>query len=305
MADYDTLQKKRNALVGGFVIIGFCAFVWILFRFGELPLLVSQFRSFQITADFRSAPGVQDNTPVKYCGYQVGRVMEVKPPFLYIEPETGLSYHKVRIVIAIDRREDFFIPSNVAVKIKRRSMGSSYIELQPRPGVPILPFDTNRPETVHLIEGVHLEGELGVGSELAPEQVQKMLPVLVENLTNLAGNINTIVGDAENQANLKQSLANTAQLTAKASETLDVLQQRVDEVGEGLAETLAEVHLLLNKITSGDGTAAKLLNDAELYENLLDSSEELKLALEQLKEFATDTKDKGLNIKDGINIKLW
>ena len=63
--------------------------------------------------------------------------------------------------------------------------------------------------------------------------------------------------------------------------------------------------MLLSKINSGDGTAAKLLNDAELYENLLDSSEELKLALEQLKEFATETKDKGLNIKDGINVKLW
>ena len=158
MADYNTLQKKRNALVGGFVIIGFCVFVWILFRFGELPLLVSRFRSFQITADFREAPGVQDNTPVRYCGYQVGRVMEVKPPFLYVDPETGQSYHKVRVIIAIDRREDFFIPSNVGVKIKRRSMGSSYIELQPRPDKPMLPLDPDRPETAHLIEGLHLEG---------------------------------------------------------------------------------------------------------------------------------------------------
>lgn len=305
MADYDTLQKKRNAIVGGFVIVGFCVFVWILFRFGELPLVVSRFRSFQITVDFRTAPGLQSNTPVKYCGYQIGRVIKVEPPFLYIEPETGQSYHKVRTTIALDRREGLLIPSNVSIKIKRRSMGSSYIEFDPSPDKPLLPLDPNRPETVYLLQGMHLEGEVGIGSELIPEQVQKALPILVDNLTNLAANINTIVGDVENQNNLKQSLANTVQLTAKATETLEILQQKVEGLGEELSETLCELNLLLSKITSGSGTAARLLNDAELYENLLDSSEELKLAMEQLKEFATDTKNEGLNIKDGINVKLW
>ena len=305
MADYDTLQKRRNAIVGGFVIIGFCAFVWILFMFGELPLFVSRFRSFEITVDFRDAPGIQDNTPVKYLGYQVGRIVKIYPPFLYIDPETGTACHKVRVAIAIDKREDFFIPSNVSVKIKRRSMGSSYIEFEPNPDKPMVPLDPDRPETVHLLEGAHLDGEIGISGELIPEDIQKNLPILVENLTNLAANINTIVGDPENQANLKQSLKNTAQLTAKAIETLDILQQKVDGVGEELTETLTELRLLLTKVTSGDGTAARLLNDAELYENLLDSSEELKLALGQLREFATDTKNEGLNIKDGINIKLW
>jgi len=205
----------------------------------------------------------------------------------------------------LDKRKDFFIPSNVSVKIKRRSIGSSYIEFEPNPDKPLLPLDPNRPETAHLIQGTHLEGEVGVGSELIPEQVQKTLPILVDNLTNLAANINTIVGDVENQNNLKQSLANTVRLTAKATETLEVVQRRVDGLGEELSETLCELNLLLSKITSGNGTAAKLLNDAELYENLLDSSEELKLAMEQLKEFATDTKNDGLNIKDGINVKFW
>lgn len=305
MPDYNTLQKKRNAIVGGFVIVGFCAFVWILFKFGELPLVVSRFRSFEIMVDFREAPGIQDNTPVRYCGYQVGRVVRINPPFLYIEPETGTSYHKVRVVIAVDRREDFFIPSNVSVKIKRRSMGSSYIKFEPNPDKPMVPLDPDRPETVHLLKGVHLEGEVGISSEFIPEEVQKNLPILVKNLTNLAANINAIVGDPENQANLKRSLKNTAQLTAKTIETLDILETRVDGVGEELSETLIELRSLLIKTTSGDGTIAKLLNDAKLYENLLDSSEELKLALKQLREFATDTKNEGLNLKDGINLKLW
>lgn len=305
MADYNTLQRKRNALVGGFVIIGFCAFVWILFRFGELPMVVSKFRSFPITVDFRTAPGIQESTPVRYCGYQVGRVMEVKPPFLYIEPETGRSYHKVRLIIAIDRTENLLIPSNVSVKIKRRSMGSSYIELDPNPDKPIVPLDPERPETAYLIEGVHLEGELEIGSDLIPEYLQKALPVLVEKLTSLAANLNIIVGDKENQTNLKQSLANTAKLTVQATETLASLQRNVDSIGEELSGTLAELQLLLSKINSGNGTVAKLLNDAELYENLLDSSEELKLALEELRKFATDTKNEGLNIKNGINVKLW
>lgn len=305
MADYDTLQKKRNAIVGGFVIVGFCVFVWILFRFGELPRIVSRFKSFQITVDFRSAPGLQSNTPVKYCGYQIGRVIQVEPPFLYTEPKTGRSYHKVRTIIALDKKESFLIPSNVSIRIKRRSMGSSYIELVPNPDKPLLPLDPNRPETAYLLQGMHLEGEPGVSSDLIPEHVQKMLPILVNNLTSLTANINAIVGSVENQKNLKQTLVNTVQLTAKATETLEVLQQKVSGIGDELSETLCKLNLLLSKITNGSGTAAKLLNDPKLYENLLDSSEELKLAMKQLREFATDTKNKGLNIKDGIKIKLW
>ena len=69
------------------------------------------------------------------------------------------------------------------------------------------------------------------------------------------------------------------------------------EVGERLNEALLEFRELLAKTNNGDGTIAKLVNDGRLYENLLDSSEELQVALEQLKIFVAEANEKGLKLK--------
>ena len=83
MVDYNTLQKKRNMLVGGFVVIAFCALLWMVFIFGELPVIVSSLRSFNVLVKFPDALGVQTGTPIYYCGYQVGKVINVMSPDVY------------------------------------------------------------------------------------------------------------------------------------------------------------------------------------------------------------------------------
>jgi hypothetical protein len=68
MTDYNTLQKRRNYIVGAFVLIAFIAFVVMLNKFRDLPLFVSQYRSFLVMGKFTDAPGVQSETPVQFCG---------------------------------------------------------------------------------------------------------------------------------------------------------------------------------------------------------------------------------------------
>jgi len=53
----------------------------------------------------------------------------------------------------------------------------------------------------------------------------------------------------------------------------------------------------LARAREGDGTAARVLNDGRLYENLLDSSRELEMALEQLKILAAEAREKGIRLK--------
>ena len=77
MTDYQTKQRRKNMVVGLFVIVALCVFVWMLFRFRELPLAVSKLKSFNVLVYFPEAPGIQSDTPVQYCGYQIGRVMKV------------------------------------------------------------------------------------------------------------------------------------------------------------------------------------------------------------------------------------
>jgi phospholipid/cholesterol/gamma-HCH transport system substrate-binding protein len=54
---------------------------------------------------------------------------------------------------------------------------------------------------------------------------------------------------------------------------------------------------MMAKIESGNGTLGKLVHDGRLYENLLESSHELEMALEQLRHWATDAREKGIRIK--------
>ncbi len=325
MADYNTVQRRRNMIVGGFVLIAFCAFVWLVFIFGELPIAVSRLRSFQVLVDFPNAPGVQINTPVRYCGYQVGRVIHVSPPELFTEPGTVTDpntvrrYPLVKVTLAINR--DFeTIPSNVNVLVMKRGLGSSYIEFE---------FDPDREITGFLVDNAIMQGAMGTSSEFLPKAVQEKIEELVDAVSTLADSANMIIGDSGNRQNIKETLANVKLATEQATKALksfevmsetgtkridqtadkadltldsikalsDTSTVRVDEVAGELSGAIARIRRILAKIDKGDGSAAKLLNDGRLYENLLDSSQELSLALEQLKELAAQAREKGIKIK--------
>ncbi len=295
MTDYNTAQHKRNMMVGGFVIIAFCAFIWMVFIFGELPVAMSRFGTFRVDAKFPSAPGVQENTPVQYCGYQVGRVVNVIPPVLRPDRKPGQSYHYVKVELAIET--GCHIPNNVDVKLIKRGLGSSYIEFQ-------LPIELTEPVKGFLQPDMEMEGSTGVSSEFFPPEIQHKLESLVDSIGALADNANEIIGDSDNKTNLKQTLANITVMTAQATETFKSIKTFSDsgtialhDTARKVNEILVEFQKVLTKANEGDGTAAKLLNDGRLYENLLDSSQELQMALEQLKILAAEARENGIRIK--------
>ena len=288
MTDYSTMQRRRNMIVGGFVIVAFCAFLWMIFIFGELPVAVSRFRSFKVLVKFPDVTGVQQNTPVKYCGYQIGRVITVSAPEKNDKP-----YHQVKVTIAIEKRYRD-IPRNIEVKLMKRGLGSSYIEF-------CAPVEFNGS---YLVDGDVLEGSAGISSEFFPVAVQKKLETLVDSLGLLASHVNDIIGDPENRANLKQTLANVTSATEQATETLKSIQSfsdtgttAVDSVIENLNVTLKDLRNVLTKVNRGDGTAGRLINDGRLYENLLDSTQELEMTLAQLKILIAEAREKGIRIK--------
>ena len=293
MADYNTRQRKCNLVVGGFVIIAFCAFLFMIYLFGELPTAVSRIRSYSIVANFKSAPGVQQNTPVRYCGYQVGRVVRVHPPNR-VRSEEGESYHQVKVELAIER-EYVDIPSNVEVLIMKRGLGSSYIELQ---------VDPEKNITDVLEDGDEMQGSTGVSSEFVPKEVQEKIEQLVNSIDILAANANDIIGDTDNKTNIKQTLSNVSDMTAQATKTLKSIKDfsdsgltQMEEASEKLNSVLIDMKQVIAKMTEGEGSVSRMLNDGELYENLLDSSRELQMTLEQLKIFAMEANEKGIKIK--------
>jgi ABC-type transporter Mla subunit MlaD len=216
VSDYETIQRRRSRIVGVFVVIAVIAFFWMIFKFGDLPILVSEIKSYEIRIQFPSAPGVQRDTPVRFCGYQIGRVIEVKPPELMKDLDTGQYYHQTMVRANIDNQfKD--IPADVQVKLMTRGLGSSYIEMK------VPPKDIRKGKV--LSEGSLLQGSTGVTSEFFPEESQRKLSELITGINDFIKNANDIAGDSENKANIKAAIANMADASKQATETLKQLEE--------------------------------------------------------------------------------
>jgi len=317
VSDYETTQRRRNMIVGVFVVVGIFALVWLIFKFGDLPTAVTKMGSFEVYVQFPTAPGVQQDTPVRFCGYQIGRVTEVMAPDRREDLETGLKYYQTVVILSIDKSY-VNIPSNVEIKLMTRGLGSSYIELKQTPGKPLEPLDPNRPETKFLVDKVLLQGSTGITSEFFPEESQKKLDELVDGIIALIANANDVIGSPDNKENLQKILVNLTEASEHAKETIQEFRKfavagtttlisadaKAEELVVAMVDTSEEIgkaatrlRLILEKISSGQGSAARLINDGRFYENLLENTQQIQLLLEELKSFVAEARNKGVPIK--------
>ncbi len=323
MSDYEAVQKRHNFVVGLFVIIGLFAFGWLIYKFGDLPRIVTQWKSFDVHVQFRAAAGAQKDTPVHFCGYQIGRVTVVTAPEILAEIGPGeLRYHQTRVTLSIGEQYDN-IPLDSTVTLMTRGLGSSFIEIEaPQP-------DPARPVTEFMVDGIVLQGATGMTSEFFPQESQEKLELLVDDIRVFLGNANNMAGDRQNQENFKTILTNFAaasseltqtlvqtkatlsvvsgtldeyrNLAARGTDTLEhadalfqALTQSVVETSQELSKVASEVRLLLGHVNAGEGTIGRLVQDARFYENLLATTEELQVLVQQIKAITGAISERGL-----------
>ncbi len=317
MSDYEATQRRRNMIVGVFVVLGAIALVWLIFKFGDLPTAVTKIGSFEVYVQFPTAPGVQRDTPVRFCGYQIGRVTKVMAPEVKEDMVTGLRYYQTMVILSIDKRY-VNIPSNIEVKLMTRGLGSSYLELKQQPDIPLVALDPNRPETKFLVDKIKLQGSTGISSEFFPEESQEKLDELIDGIGTLITNANDIIGSPSNKENLKKILVNLTEVSEEAKQTIEEFRKfaiagtatlkkadaKTEELVVALVDTSEDIgkaavklRQILEKVNEGQGSAARIVNDGRLYEKLLENSQQLQLLLEELKLFVVKAGDKGLPIK--------
>ncbi|MHC4061084.1 MAG: MlaD family protein [Planctomycetota bacterium] len=307
MSDYETTQRRRNVVVGIFVIAAMGALGAMIYKFGDMPGAISRLGSYPVKVQFPTAPGVQRDTPVRFCGYQIGRVTNVKPPQVMKDRKTHKFYHQTLVVLSIDRQFNN-IPADVEAKLMTRGLGSSYIELK------LTCYDVNEPPGPFLTKNSHLQGSTGMTSEFFPEESQKKLEELVNGIKNFIDNANDIFGDPNSKQNFKAILANLTEATGEATRTMKELQKfssagtkalknadvKVDtliaamvDTTEELGKATAELRLILEKVNTGQGSAARLVNDGRFYENLLENTEQIQVLLEKWTAFIDDVNKRG------------
>ena len=307
MSDYETTQRNRNIAVGIFVLIAMCALIWLIYKFGELPSKVSKIGSYKVYVQFAAARGIDKDTPVQFCGYQIGRVTQVDPPLVLPDVNTKRKYHQSRVILNIDKKFSN-IPTSSDIKLMTRGLGSSYIEI--KAPVP----EPNQVFAKFLEDGSLVQGSTGTTSEFFPEETQRKMENLVETFGDLIKNFNDILGDPDNKQNIKQTLSNLTIATEEATNTLKEIQDftnseaantlkdiqaftksAVDVTGE-LSSTIAQTRLMFQKINEGQGTAGKVVNDGQLYEDMLETIQQLNLLLQDIKDFVQEYREKGIKI---------
>ena len=311
MSDYETAQRRRDIIVGIFVVVAVCALVWLIFKFGDLPTAVSRIGSFSVFVQFPTAPDVREDTPVNFCGYRIGRVINVMAPQMLRDLNTRQEYHQTKIVISINKKYAN-IPSNIEVKLMRRGLGSSFIELTVDPNaLPAPPRDPNRPETRFLVDGMLLQGSAGVTSEFFPAESQERLDELVKGLNRFIKNTNEIVGDPNNKENFRTTLDNLPGMIKQAKETFEEFEElaayataflkstdakaeklvtAMVDTSEELSETISQLRVILEEVNTGEGTAARILTDGRLYENMLENAKQMQKLMKEVESFAAELK---------------
>ena len=343
-----------------FVIVGFTSLGWLVYQFGDLPMLVHKMDAHEISIFFDKAPGIKQNTEVQFLGYPVGRVVSMNAPRLLpkIDNPTEDTYQVV-VVVSIATRHQ--IPKNAKPKIYVRGLGSSYIS-----------FDLEeQPVEQAYINNDTVKGIVSTASEFISETTQRQLDELIGSLSLLSEqiqmqltplppelvdqsdptevranvtttvmrldtalkNLNVIIGDQANQQNVKQGLADfnllvtelrqgvqqiegftaeAIQLIEQTSITvknLDVVSQEVNKTvqavapkiqtaADEMAQSLNQLTELLLRLTQGQGTAGRLVNDPRLYESLVDAVENMNLTMTELRAQIALWKEHGILYKD-------
>jgi len=353
-------ESKRNLLVALFVILGFTSLGWLVYQFGDLPMLVHKMDAHEVSIFFDEAPGIKQNTEVQFLGYPVGRVVSMNPPRLMpdIDNPTVDTYQVVVVVSVATRHR---IPKNAKPKIYHRGLGSSFISFDLE-GQPVEQTYGNN-DTV--------KGMVSTASEFISENTQRQLDELISSLSLLSEqiqmqltplppelvdqsdptevranvtttvmrldtalkNLNVIIGDPANQQNVKQGLADFTKLVAELRQgvqqieefsaeaiklieqtsvtvkNMDVVSQEVNKTVQGvapkiqtaadeMARSLNKLTELLEQMTTGQGTAGRMVNDPRLYESLVDAVENMNLTMTELRAQIALWKEHGILYKD-------
>lgn len=140
-------------------------------------------------------------------------------------------------------------------------------------------------------------------TRVTTEQLAVLVSRLGTQLQTVMGDLQTVTGALKtSNQDISAILANTSTITgqvkeadlgqtiAESRETLEDLQTTV----AGLNAATADLQILLGRINEGEGTIGKLIQDPELYGNLLRTSRNLDLLLQDFR----------LNPRRYVNVSL-
>lgn len=269
---------SRQARVGLLVMAGLALFVVVLFALANRSFLFSD--TFFVKARYDQVSGLQTGASVQFQGVNVGRVESVSLP--------SAVGGKIEVTMAIRKGAQHLVHANTQAQIKSDGLVGSMIVVLVNP-------TTASAAALEPIE----EGDYIVGVD--PFDVFEISDRAVESVQRFAEaatSFEQIMIDVRNgEGTLGKIIYDPALYTTMLT-TADEVQQLMDNLGrdaEALVELAGEategVQSILAKVDQGDGTLALMLNDPQLYNQLLATSDTLQGISTDLRAITTNAEN--------------
>jgi phospholipid/cholesterol/gamma-HCH transport system substrate-binding protein len=143
--------------------------------------------------------------------------------------------------------------------------------------------------------------------EVDMKQVTANLDSVIQRFDMALKNFNLVLGDPENQANFRTSLANLRRMTENGTDVMEnlkvisadgratmkdvgMLAQRLIGTADDLSSVLKRLDQSLTTLNEGGGTMGLLLRDNRLYEEMVLTAKRLTKAVDDLREVLRDGK---------------
>ncbi len=316
---------RRNVMIGATVLGALIALVWMILIFGGDVLKPFAPSNIPVSVLTPRADGISIGSQVYYRGVICGKVTAV---------ERLADNQTVRLSAEVDATPP--LPANVEARIRLANVlgGGAGIYLELIDDAP--PAGQLAAEQVINSRYVGLDvlpPEFALlADELRKTSVQFRESNVVGNLSTqitkagtLLDSMQGMVGDKKWQEDLKTTIANfraasesatvvatnaekfTAglpKLSAQASGTLDSANKNIETLSKSVGDRLSQLatsmdHLqsILDKVDKGDGTVGKLVNDPKMYQNLLETSDQLSAGSKDLRRLLEQWEQEGISFK--------
>jgi phospholipid/cholesterol/gamma-HCH transport system substrate-binding protein len=350
-------ERTRNVAVGLTVLVALAMLAGMIVIFAGLPEAFQ--RGYRIRIQSDSTHEINEGDPVHLAGMRVGRIIDIG----FTDPDDPTAGVTLTARIEPDKR----VPANAKAFIYTRGfVGSPYVALEPdgplpperrflptdrvttiqaeHKGTGLLP-DELRPAleglarlTDNLNDLIAPESKGGPATATAPATGTATAPTtpgvkgMVAKLNRTLDALHAVLGDAENQRNIHDALANIREAAEATSEAMDAMEafaadarqaaasarrtlddvressrsarQRMEDVSgklmesaERISELMSTINRIAEKIESGEGTAGRLVNDPDLYNNLLEATREMSRLVTEFRALVETWKETGVPIK--------
>ncbi|MBA2258291.1 MAG: MCE family protein [Acidobacteria bacterium] len=259
------MQRKRAAMVGGFVLMGVVVFALGLFLIGDRRLLFT--KHMEIATTFGKVTGLVVGTPVRLAGLSAGEVLEIRVP----------SRPSERFLVRLRIREDLrpLVRTDSVATIQTDGIvGNAFVQI-----------GMGTDEAPPVEPGGILKGIDPIEFADLIQEGRDTFRLVSREFLDLTGEVSKTV------AGLTETIDVTKGVIADVGGELKVVTAAGGRIAADVEGTVGNVRAIVADVRAGKGTVGHLVTDTALYDRLNGITREAEQTARTVRETAEISRD--------------